>query len=643
MAGIFVAQGDEPHSISHQGFIESSSIESPLPGERFVSGEEIVFEITTESGVSGEDICWSSNIDGELGCGETVTRSDLSLGTHEITVEFNGSSEQVTIRLFSDLWELYRAEPAQAEIDRILDDFNFVYKDTDDESWDDVGFEFYNEEEPVLSRLPIIAKLDILRKQQFSERPIFIGDHETIYDWVKETIHTIELRLDCGNARGGGGVASFPRRISHWGPIHGGDSCGEPWGNGEPWESYFKRSYLGTLFLLVHEVRHSEPDDPRHITFERRLSGRRSGDSTLENGSGFAWAAKYTMWVYKYSLFDPESIRFGYVNENVLENARAAFVGQLEVIYGENEPSHSDPLVQTILDEVRATELYEPADNSEDVPTILDLSWEEIPSAVSYTLQIYEAGVPGTVVWENPLEPTYRTSGEDLEPHTKYYWRVIYRDGKGRSLWSDIWAFTTGEASEELILSAPELVSPAYGTDITDEELMLVWNAVDDAAHYNIHLAEDEDFEKLVIDRSDLDMTEYLFTEPESNTTYYWRVQAGAATVVGLWSDVWTFTTGQITTVEGQVDIPEVVELAQNYPNPFNPSTTIRFSIPEQSHVALTVYDLLGRKIAVLIDDDLSAGKYQHVFDASSIPSGVYLYQLRAGEFVETKQLMLLK
>jgi len=89
--------------------------------------------------------------------------------------------------------------------------------------------------------------------------------------------------------------------------------------------------------------------------------------------------------------------------------------------------------------------------------------------------------------------------------------------------------------------------------------------------------------------------------------------------------------------------IPHRFELMQNYPNPFNPATTIRFSIPEQSSVTLMVYDLLGRKIAILIDEDLNAGTYSQVFDASHLASGVYLYQLRVGVYVETKRLILMK
>jgi photosystem II stability/assembly factor-like uncharacterized protein len=89
--------------------------------------------------------------------------------------------------------------------------------------------------------------------------------------------------------------------------------------------------------------------------------------------------------------------------------------------------------------------------------------------------------------------------------------------------------------------------------------------------------------------------------------------------------------------------IVNTITLDQNYPNPFNPSTTIRFSIPEQANVSLIVYDILGRKIAELIDEQLQAGEYSQLFNAAGLASGIYLYQLRAGEYVQTKRLILLK
>ena len=83
--------------------------------------------------------------------------------------------------------------------------------------------------------------------------------------------------------------------------------------------------------------------------------------------------------------------------------------------------------------------------------------------------------------------------------------------------------------------------------------------------------------------------------------------------------------------------------LNQNYPNPFNPATTINFRIPELSFVTLKVYDVLGGKIATIVNEEKLAGNYEVKFDASILPSGVYFYQLQAGGFVETKKMVLMK
>jgi len=89
--------------------------------------------------------------------------------------------------------------------------------------------------------------------------------------------------------------------------------------------------------------------------------------------------------------------------------------------------------------------------------------------------------------------------------------------------------------------------------------------------------------------------------------------------------------------------VPEVYTLEQNYPNPFNPSTTIVFELPRISQVTLTVYDLLGREVSVLVNEGMSAGHHEATFDASSLSSGVYFYRLQAGDFVSTKKMVVLK
>jgi len=94
--------------------------------------------------------------------------------------------------------------------------------------------------------------------------------------------------------------------------------------------------------------------------------------------------------------------------------------------------------------------------------------------------------------------------------------------------------------------------------------------------------------------------------------------------------------------------LPERFQLYQNYPNPFNPTTRVTYSIPERSFVSLKVYDVLGNEIATLINEEKPEGVYEVEFNSrgliyQTLPSGIYLYQIQAGSFVETKKMILLK
>jgi len=106
-------------------------------------------------------------------------------------------------------------------------------------------------------------------------------------------------------------------------------------------------------------------------------------------------------------------------------------------------------------------------------------------------------------------------------------------------------------------------------------------------------------------------------------------------------------TNSKITSIEvtGTITggLPVSYELYQNYPNPFNPSTTIKFALPQDSKVNLTVFNVLGEKVAKLINQEMKAGYHQIEFDASHYASGVYLYSITAGKFVETKKMVLMK
>jgi len=108
--------------------------------------------------------------------------------------------------------------------------------------------------------------------------------------------------------------------------------------------------------------------------------------------------------------------------------------------------------------------------------------------------------------------------------------------------------------------------------------------------------------------------------------------------------DVYKTTNGGVVSAEGdEFTIPSSFTLAQNYPNPFNPSTTIKYELPERALVTLTVYNVLGQNVVTLVSEEKEPGVHQVQFDGTGFASGLYFYRLKAGGFVETRKLVLLR
>jgi hypothetical protein len=96
-------------------------------------------------------------------------------------------------------------------------------------------------------------------------------------------------------------------------------------------------------------------------------------------------------------------------------------------------------------------------------------------------------------------------------------------------------------------------------------------------------------------------------------------------------------------TVINLAAIPADYKLFQSYPNPFNPWTTIRFQLPKKSLVHLSIYNMLGAEVDMLVSEILEAGFYKADWDASGFPSGVYFYRIKTGDFTDSKKMVLMK
>jgi hypothetical protein len=147
----------------------------------------------------------------------------------------------------------------------------------------------------------------------------------------------------------------------------------------------------------------------------------------------------------------------------------------------------------------------------------------------------------------------------------------------------------------------------------------------------------------------DFDRHEWSFYANTLDLSYQTSAQAYTGAAGGFPAgDLNWFPTRKATWLVTDVEkttasVPQEFQLSQNYPNPFNPTTTVEFSIPKKSHVLLEVFNILGQSVARLVDEERTAGTYRANFDASHLSSGVYVYQLKAGEFVQARKMVLMK
>lgn len=314
-------------------------LQSPLADERFVNGEQVrlLAVFTSDRLLDGSGLSWTSSVTGPLGSGPTLHVSTLGPGAHQVHVSGYGVDAEVPVRIFSDLLAFYQAAPASGEIARIQGDFTFVRENGtgSDESWAPYSSMVFDQSSPDPSELVVIAKLDVLRHQRFSE-PVPFTAATSVYEHITAHVHTLHLFLDCRLNSGGGGHINLSRNMSHWDGRLGG-STSDPDACKSPFASIQLSPYVAPLKLLVHEARHNEPDDPGHSMCDGRPK-----DAILEGGSGYAQGALYDMWVYKYGLFDPPTMK------NQSKNAATSVLQSFFC----STPAHSNVLVRAIVDEL---------------------------------------------------------------------------------------------------------------------------------------------------------------------------------------------------------------------------------------------------------------------------------------------------
>jgi photosystem II stability/assembly factor-like uncharacterized protein len=280
-----------------------------------------------------------------------------------------------------------------------------------------------------------------------------------------------------------------------------------------------------------------------------------------------------------------------------------------------------------------------PPDGAVNQPTMLTLNWNPSTDAETYRLQVStNSDFSTTVVDDSTITATSQQVGP-LANDTTYYWRVRAKNIGGISTWSSVWSFKTIIAAP----FAPTLASPPNGAGNQPTTLTLSWNPSTDATTYRLQVSTSSPFTTTIFDDSTIATTSWQVGPLTNNTTYYWRVNAKNAGGTSAWSPVWSFMTGTTAVSEREKGIPTEFGLSQNYPNPFNPSTTILYALPKTAFVKLTVFNPLGKEVETLVSTTQVAGKYEIHWNPNNLPSGVYLYRLRAGKFVETRKMVFMR
>jgi ligand-binding sensor domain-containing protein len=286
--------------------------------------------------------------------------------------------------------------------------------------------------------------------------------------------------------------------------------------------------------------------------------------------------------------------------------------------------------------------LVSPADGATGIPTSVRLTWRASRDAASYRVQVSTSpGFSPTVFDQVGIADTSQMV-TGLLNSTAYYWRVNAANGIDTSAWTDFRIFTT----VPVIPQAPTLALPNNGAVSQPLSLALMWDRSLYAGTYRIQVSTDSTFASgIFLDDSTVVTNQKAVSGLSINTTYWWRVNAKNAAGTSGWSQVFKFKTETSSYVVERIgsDIPTEFRLGQNFPNPFNPRTTIEFDLPEPGHIDLRVYNSLGVEAVALVSGNLSAGRYKAEFNAGGYASGAYFYQLKAGDFVQTQKLVLLK
>jgi hypothetical protein len=290
----------------------------------------------------------------------------------------------------------------------------------------------------------------------------------------------------------------------------------------------------------------------------------------------------------------------------------------------------------SILINISPPLLSSPANNSIGIICPVVFSWNKSLGAGNFKFQLATDSLFNNIIInDSTLQGTDTVkSVTELNPAPMYFWRMYSKSANGFSLCSETWRFDGTSLPVELI---------SFNAIVEKNNVKLNWKTGSEINNRGFDIERKiisaNEWEKITFitgKGNSSSLTHYLFEDKKLNTgKYIYRLKQidfnGNFEYHMLNEDV-------------KISPPEEFTLSQNYPNPFNPSTKIDFTLPANNRVTLKIYDITGREILVLLNNEFKTADYYTVnVNGNILASGVYFYRIQAGKFIEVKKMVLLK
>ena len=265
-----------------------------------------------------------------------------------------------------------------------------------------------------------------------------------------------------------------------------------------------------------------------------------------------------------------------------------------------------------------------------DMSKSVTLKWKKTTGAIGYTFEMaHDTAFTVIVNCDSSITDTFKLISNLVEGK-KYFWHVRAKNTAGVSLWSDPWSFSTQinkPDNLEITRSGLQEVKLTWKDNSTGETGYIIERKQSATVHF------------IVLDSVKTNAVLFFDKKVEQGLKYIYRLKGYTDDFESDYSNEASII---VVGVE-EKEMPKEYSLMQNYPNPFNPITTIKYTVPKTSFVHLSIYDILGREVSVLVDEEKNPGYYEVKFEINNLASGIYYYKIRSGDFIQTRKMLLLK